>query len=599
MLLLFAEAGGQVAGENTTSKKTGTAGAGAAAAVARWRYMLDDLAHEARTLSEAAKRPLALAEVADIYWEIDRDRSRELFTSALETTLSLPAGGDEATRSLRRVIALAAGRDASLARALTEMMLRSASEKDWAASESLSVAGDLLDADTRRAAQLAEAAAAGGPSLNSAWFILQLSKRDPAAAEQVYRAYLNGFTPNSGLGLNQLLWLAGYPFGYAEAFGGGPDPARMAGLSGLRVSGLSPKPALAQAFLNVAFRAAKESLDRAGTADPQQREALSVPALFATVYLLPEVRRYRPQALSAWSNLRQQALSGTTVVQREAVDRRVREIVSSRPRPGESEGAEPYESVQAEDILGRAEKLPSGCGRDAEFARAALTIGYRKDFPRALEVAGRIGDESMRDGVRRFLYYDMSVAAAARGDVPSLEDAQKYAESVTAPEQRALLNVKIAGASLRNKDPQTAARLLRETVRLAEAVPDTASQAGILLAAAAGFADFDGYEGSKALKEAVKIVNSSRTPRDVDDFRVLRKVNLSCFAGKESWYGGSERPERFSIYETFAAMAAADLEGMLSLARDLDDPSIRLRSLASVVRAALKSPRGVSPASGL
>lgn len=51
------------------------------------------------------------------------------------------------------------------------------------------------------------------------------------------------------------------------------------------------------------------------------------------------------------------------------------------------------------------------------------------------------------------------------------------------------------------------------------------------------------------------------------------------------------------MFETFAAMAEADPDGMLSLARELDDPSVRMRSLVSIARAMVREARGGSPAS--
>jgi hypothetical protein len=83
--------------------------------------------------------------------------------------------------------------------------------------------------------------------------------------------------------------------------------------------------------------------------------------------------------------------------------------------------------------------------------------------------------------------------------------------------------------------------------------------------------------------------------QDVENFRVLRKVNLACQPGEESWYGSSDHAERFSLFDSFAALAGADVDGALSLARELDDPSIRIRSLISITRAAARKAHGSAP----
>jgi len=593
VLLHFSPARCQVAPDFKPKKKTESA---PAPDVARWQYLLDDLAREARTLTQEEKRPLLVAEVADAYWDLDQARSRELFMSALEAALSLKPDTKDAGQALRQVITLATNRDAPLARRLSEKILEAGSEKRWARAESVSAAVDLLETDPAAAAQLAEANAPSGPTMDSAWFTLQLGRRDPAAADRVYAAYLSRFAPETGFGLERLLWLAGYPFGYAEAFGGSLSPSRLVGFSGMRSPGLTPRPVLAQAFLDVALRASQDALRRAGSEQPQRAEAFNALVLFTAAYLLPEVQRYRPQSLPAWSQVEQQAQAGASAPEKDAVAKRIQEIFGSRPRPGQQEPAEPYAGGQVEDLLAGAEKLPGGCRRDTEFAKAALSIGHSKDFSRAFEVSGRAESESIRASVREFLYYDMSYGALERRDAVSLEDAQKYAEFVTSPEQRALLYIKIAAAALRRHDRQLASGLLVKTMRLTETVSEPASQASILLAAAAGLADFDAYESYKALKEAVKIVNRVKALNG-DDFRILRRVNLACQAGQDIWYGGSDRAERFSLFETFARIATADVDGSLSLARDLDEPSTRIRSLISIARAMTKKARGGPAAS--
>jgi hypothetical protein len=337
----------------------------------------------------------------------------------------------------------------------------------------------------------------------------------PTAADRVYAAYLSSSSAWAGSGFERVLWLAGYPFGYAEAFGGALDPDKMAGFSGLRTHGLTPRPALAQPFLDLALRASRNALRQAGTAEPQRAEALNGFVLFTTAYLLPEVQRYRPQALPEWAALEQQAQAGTTAAQKESIGLRVRQIFESRPRPDQPESSELYADAQVEDMLARAEKATSGCKRDVEFAGAALGIGYTKDFTRAFDVAWRIDSDSIKDSVSQFLYYDMAGAAASGDDAMGLDDAQKYAERVSTPEQRAMLYVKIARAALRRHDRQLAAQMLAKTARLAEttnepASNEPASQASIFLASAAGFSEFDPYAAYQALKEGVKVVNGAR-----------------------------------------------------------------------------------------
>jgi hypothetical protein len=177
--------------------------------------------------------------------------------------------------------------------------------------------------------------------------------------------------------------------------------------------------------------------------------------------------------------------------------------------PDQPESSKLYAGAQVEDMLACAEKATSGCKRDVEFASAALGIGHTKDFTRAFDVAGRIDNDSIKDSVSQFLYYDMAGAAASGDDAMGLDDAQKYAERISTPEQRTMLYVKIARAALRRHDRQLAAQMLADS---------------------------------------------------------------------------------------FAALAGTDVDGALSLARELDDPSMRIRSLISITRAAARKTHGSAPA---
>lgn len=580
LLVGAARAAGQVAAEARPAED-----------VARWRYLIEELAREARAVAREEQRARLVAEAADALWELDEPAARELFASALEAAWALKPGAQGAGETLRFVLRLAARRDAALARALAARPHASEAERERAASESISAANELLEADAERAAQLAEAGARAGPSLDVAWLILHLSQRDAALADRVYRAYLGRFAADAGLGLERLLWLAGHPFGYAEAFGEAGQAGQLVGFNGLRVRTPGPRPELAGAFLDAALRESQRALARAAASSPRRAEALHEFVLFAAAYLRPEVRRFRPRALPEWALVEQRALAATSVAQGDAAAQRVRDIVASRPRAGrEPEPAGSDAGERAEDILARAEKLPAGCQRDVELARAALGFDHFKEFARALEVSGRVESAHIRDGLRQYVHFDMAEAAAARGDAVSLEEARRLAERVDSPEQRALLYARVARGMLRHGDRQTATALLSQAARLADRAAEPAAQASLLLTAAAGFAEFDAVEGARALGEAVKTVNRA-AGLNVDEFRVLRKVSLACRPGEDTWFGGGQNAERFSLYETFAELAAADADGMLALARGLDDPPTRIRTLIRIARAMIAKAR--------
>jgi len=549
----------------------------------RWRFMLDGLNDEGRTLLLEKNRPYAVAGVADAYWNLDKIRSAALFKAALEAALELKSGNRETSLALRHVILLAARRDVSLARKLAEELASRMAKSEKPSSESVGAAIDLLRIDAKTAAELAEAVAPTGLSDDSAGvFILELAARDLSASERVYRTYLSKFAAKPDLPLNQILWLGGYPFGYGETYGfSNANFSRLVGLGGRSIKGLSANPTLAVAFLNVAFNSVQSTLNRAVLSPQEKKESLNGLCLFATLYLLPEVERYSANRSEAWWLLRQQALAGTSQAQREMFEKQLQMVSQNRATAkNRDDSVETSPNDKIEGDLADADKMPQGCPRDRAYAKTGLLVHSAKDDYRALRIADRIDNGSVRDSVRQFLYYDISLTLLDAGDWPQ---AQQYAKRVAAPELRSLLYMKMAGTALRQKDQALAAESLTEALHLAEDISDPATKAGVLLATSAAFAKFDLIRTMEVLGEAIKAVNRVKDP-NVDSFSIMRRIELSCSDGPaDMWYGSSERAERFSLMATLTSLSTLDPEGMLAIGRNLEEPSVRIRALASII----------------
>ena len=359
----------------------------------------------------------------------------------------------------------------------------------------------------------------------------------------------------------------------------------MTGFGGRRITGLAPNPALAVIYLDLALRCVSATLEQAARAPAPESDLLNSLALFAASYLAPEAARYRPDALPIWLMLESQARSGTSLAQQQIVSEHLRKINELRAKVSDYDSSQSYASERARLDLEQAESLADGCQRDQAYAKAALGLGGSKDFTQSLSIADKIKELTLRENVRQYIYYDMSVAAIEAGN---LEEATQFAARVTARHQRTLLYVKTAEAALRKKDTVRTAELLRETVKLADGVDDAGQQAAVFLAAAAVFSSFDQFETDQAIKLAIKAVNRAQA-QNVDDFSVLRKVSLSCSGTGYPWYGSSEKAERFSLIQSLATLAPLDVEGVILRARGIEDPAIRIRALASIVKAVTKS----------
>ena len=547
----------------------------------KWRDLLDNLAIESRTLDSEEERPPIIAEVADAYWNLSRDRSKELFVLAFETALTLPT--EKQTKAVTRVLSLVSKRDRSLVMLLARR-LEHTSDRSLS-GDVLKVARDLVESDPQLAMELGKIDASTGPSMSGLWLVFKLAERDSDIAQRLYEGYFQNLIARRELNLSSVLWLAGYPFGYGEAYGGSPDPSSFIGFGGLRVPRLTPQPRLAVAFLSLAFAAVSQTLQQASQAPHPEKEVLSSLALFASVYLLPEAQRYSPNSQPEWSALYQLAFSGTSEKGRAAVERRLQSIIEVRSTASDYKSSEDLAGQTAKDTLDRIDRLSGGCERDRAYAQVAFALSYRKDFNQAWDIAANIHDVSVRDDTRQFISYDMTDQSITKGD---LNRALQLAESVAAKGLRAMLYVKIATKAAKRTDKSMVLDLLNRARSLVQDPSDPRLQAGIYLAIAGAYAQVDTLEANNVMRDAIKAVNRVKE-QSHDTFSILRRVNLSCGESDKSWYGG-DQPEKISLYDTLASIASSDIQGdgTLALAYGIDDRATRLRAELSVVKTLTK-----------
>lgn len=543
--------------------------------------ILDRLSVDARTLQEQNSRPYAMTAVADAYWELDQTKAKDLFVSALDLALAIDSSDKDRDPAVRSVLATAAKLDAVLTKKLIDRLL---AEKDRELhTQPIGVALDLLQVDRKAAEAVALSSANAGLSLDSAWFIFELQKQDPVAADRVYVAHLNNV--KRGM-LNELLWLAGYPFGYVEAFGGSNDPLQLTGIYGVRRSSLTANPALAKAFLVVATDVVHHSLQQSNAISPEQAEALHELVFFVSAYLSPQVGSYSPDSVTRWRALQQTATTAIRPHRREAILRKVNDIFAARQH-AEKQTVE-TESFD-EESLAEADKLPT-CQKDSVYARAVFSLSHKKNFTRAVSVADKIYDLELRSRALQFVYYDMAVAALSTKTATSVDEAMRNAERLTSPEQRALLYMKMADLSRTNGDRDRAFTLLLAAGRLAERVGEPASRTGLLFSVAYELTELDSTltEPMRMIREAIDLLNDNKSVK-MDKITVLRRVDLGCDKRTGEWYGSSDPLVRFNLIETLVKMASTDYVAAEALAGYLAEGPNRVRALAAIAGAEIRA----------
>lgn len=543
-----------------------------------WKFFLDSLIVETRLIEPERERPVVMAELADVYWLIDSHQAKKLFIDAFDAAMA-----PKSDPPVAPVLSMIAKRDRTLAMELMKRLLAANSEESDPGANSFSTARDLFKTDPKFAIELAKLSASLGPSMNGMSFVFDVARTDPAGAAEIYGAYMKSLRTGN-LELSSVLWLAGYPLGYGESYGGSNDPAELYGFMGMRVPGLKPQPDLAVAYLQIAFVAITNTLKNAAVAGNVDTDMLNALALFSTSYLFPEVQRYLPDVEAGWSALYRQALAGTSDARRAAVEQRVRSIREVRARTSE-QAAEEYARGDAKEKLAEIEKLADTCRRDRAYAQAALAQSYAKEFTQARQVAERIDNLEQRDAVLQFTYYDEVAALVESGDLVRALD---HVEKVAAKEQRAVLYVRIANAALKKSDKSMVLDALNRARSLVADSDDADLKAGVLLSVGALYARFDASEATYVTRESIKAINRMKERVD-ETFSVLRRVSLSC-AGEITWHGSREKVEGFSFYETLGAIAVTDAqpEGALALASEVHDKATRIRAQLAIVKSAIK-----------
>jgi len=551
--------------------------------VSRWRSLLDQQAIDARSLPDEL-RPEAMVAIADAYWELSPDKSKELFVATLDAALSIEK---ENTRqiALNRIISAAARRDPQLAKTLTQSIL----DKDNGAKHAIATAVELLNSDTQTAEAIALSSVAFGPSFDSAWLIFQLQKRDSSAGDRVYSAYLN--SPNSRT-LPKLLWLGGYPFGYGEALGGATDPVQLTGISGFRVDTLTPNRALASAYLNAVDQAIAAAMNSLNGATPEQVEAVNSLVFFTVSYSLPEVEKYRPDLYARWASLEVQSSQAINPDHRLAIANKLRAILADRDR---ARTQSPDFDSSIEDAVEKAEQLTGSCQRDSVYAKLSLDLSYKTDLKRARSIADKISGLELHNNVAQFIYYDMAMAGASAKASITIDEALKYANRVESPEHRVLLLSKLSSQLSKGGKEEESKQMILDAINLSERVADPATHAAVLVAVEKELPVSDFEDRFKVLKTGVAILNRSKQTQ-IDQLSVWRRVDLGCEQKGVQWHGG--RVANLNLTDGLVRFSQSREDEALQLALEFDPGVNRIRAVGAVAGSALKRIRADEGAKG-
>ena len=540
-------------------------------AILRWDIFLGSTAQDARTVFPEERRPFAIVEAANAYWETHPDVAESLFVNAVDSAISLSRQDKKNQYLINYVLASAAKRDARLTEELNDR-LKAAGLK-IADEYQTDLAMDLIDSDPATAARLIEVLAPAGAQ--SGWamsMIYQLARKNKGLSDRVYGVYLQRIAAEPTIGIGVVDFFAGYAFGYSEYCG-------ITANGGTTSNSLVPNHALAQRrftadFLNLAYGRTAAAIEARNRSIGTDLDALNLQIAFTFEYLLPEISRFAPNNLAVWQQLQQQGIAGIPIPILERARSLVQSIYQTRSELMTSADSPEISEQQIDAQLDDIEKMVGTCKRDAAYSKAAMRLAGLKNYKRAFEVAGKIETPEQEADVLEYIRVRLAEAAIESGE----PDVEKQIEKISKIEYKSLLYGKLAEKT-RNRVH------IDQAVRVAENLPKPEDRAGMLFGLSTFLIDSDAAAAQSVFRNAVKELNRTE-PVDQMKFRLSMNVSVGC-DGEHSFFGWGGTIANSTIFDAISEFAKRDPDTAVTLAREIGDKITKLRAQAVIANIAL------------
>ena len=499
--------------------------------------VLNATADEARKWDDKATAARTQAQIADLIWDNNRDNAITYLKAAWDA-----AGKVEELKRERSAFANPSRRNAvrrevllvahKRARELAEQWLEQIVEESKSGEKTergtfddrtarsavlLQMAQEVVADNPQAAAELLIDSLRDGVSFNLQSGLLHLQRKDPALAETVVRAAVARLRTAGMIDPNELLTLNSFLFTPGRVFGANTADNRnqvQLALGGSQVSMPAGRqnPALAREFLDVAA----DLLLTAPVPDgpyaliTARRIVSTIGSLFREMSAhLPEKAALLQQRAR---QLDSEARFSTTPIPRKP----------DMPefRPGESK--ESFAERRVDLLEESAAKARDALSRDIGYANAAVATMVER-YERGLDLAGKIADKTLRDGVRSWLIYRAVLHLIAAGN---LDQAHRLNLKNDDAASRAVCLVAGAQRMIKDKDTDRAGEWLREAGALVRRSDPDESMARIALGIVSTYGSFDTQAAVDWLLYAVKLIRKA-PPVSLNDDRAPELKGIS------------------------------------------------------------------------
>ena len=561
--------------------------------------LVTSLAEEARSFKDQTRRARVQARAADVLWDTDPERARELFRRAWEAAEIVDAeaakkraedmkrmeaeGGPVVVRGgpdLRsEVLRLVAKRDRKLGeeflKALDEAAAKERSEaatnqrnnpdSRLGGSQRLQLARRLVeDGEVQRALEFA-APALNTVSPDSIFFLSALREKNAQLGDGAFTNLmaLAARDPNSDA--NTVSGLSSYlftPFLYVTF-------EREGGSNQSRQRGPTPAPevdpALRNNFLKVAFNILMQPVP----APDQDRTTSGRSGKYLMIKrLLPLFEQY---AADLAPNLRTQMTALASYVPPDMQQGENRAV--SIGIQSESSEGDPLQRMQE-----RLDHATKSDDRDAIYADYAVSLSQDGD-PRGKDLVDKIENTELRKSVKAYTDFQLVQAAVRNKDITEIIRLVKSGELSSIQKVWALTSgAKLVLAAERSRAADMLEEALAESRRISPGDPD---RARALTAVAVGFGEIDRVRSWEILGEVVKAANSAEAYTG-EDSRVTSRLQTRFMVVMNQ-----STAEDFDLLAVFRHLARADLLRAIQLAKTFTGEAPRAVATLAIARSVL------------
>ena len=565
--------------------------------------LITTLADEARAFKDQTRRARVQARAADILWDTDPERSRELFRRAWDAAEAADAealrlrtedlkkqqagGGSAVLRGgpdLRsEVLRIATNRDQKLGEEFLKA-LEAAQEKQnadnsaelrqngqsgsLAATKRLQVARRLIEDGQPERALAFAAPALNQVSIESIFFLSALREKNAKLADNAFASLLTGVSRDPQSDANTVSGLSSYlftPFVYVTFEpNGGANQNRGAPSTAPNVDA-----DLRTSFLRVAY----QILMQPSPAPDQDRTTSGITGKYLVIKRLLPVFDEFAADLAPGLRTQMTALASFVPPSMQQGENRALTVGLGK----EVEEGDPYQRMQE-----RLDRAKTSEDRDAIYVDYAVSLTDRADS-KARELIDKIENAELRKSVKAYTDFQITRTAITNKDANEAARMARAGELTSIQKVWAFSSAArlVAGAE-RSRAVDLLEEALAESRRIGNSDPDRARG---LTAVASGLAELDPVRAWETLAEVVKSANAADGFTG-EDSRITTRLQTKFMTQVNT-----TSAEGFDLVSVFRPLARADLFRAVQMAKGFTGEAARAVATLAIARSVLENNR--------